>query len=418
MKSKTVQEYKETDIGKIPVDWDVKKIERLFHISAGGDLSKISFSKNKSAEYTFPVYSNALGNKGLYGFSKEYQYEPECVTITARGSYVGRAECRKEPFSAVVRLLVLKPKQELSCYFITSFINTKLDFPYTGSAQNQLTAPMISNRIVAFPTPHEQEKISKLLSDLDSKIENLQNQNKVLEKLTYSIFKSWFIDYDGVTEFEDSELGKIPNKWKIETLESIKDSKKNSIATGPFGSNLKTSEYVLKGIPVIRGKDLNLGLITQDNFVFITEEKANDLSTSNVFPEDILITSQGNIGAVGFVPTISKYSRYVMSSNLMKITVNSKIIPPFYVYYYLKSQKGQQELLGSTSTTGVPHIAQPSQTLKNTRIIIPSDEQLKKFNDMANSVFSIISQNRNMLSIYKKILSSLLPKLMSGEIRV
>ena len=200
MKSKQVTKFKETEFGKIPEDWDIKKLDVLFDIFAGGDLSKISFSKNKLPEYKFPIYSNSLNNKGLYGFSKEYQYEPECVTITGRGD-VGRAECRKEPFSAIVRLLVLKPKQKLSCYFIANFINDVLNFSSVGSAVNQLTAPMISKMEVAFPPIHTQEKISKILDSLDTKIENLQKQNQIFEQITRTVFKSWFVDY----EFPDED---------------------------------------------------------------------------------------------------------------------------------------------------------------------------------------------------------------------
>ncbi|MEK6969760.1 MAG: restriction endonuclease subunit S, partial [Nanoarchaeota archaeon] len=162
--------FKQTEIGMIPEDWEVKKVEDLFQIFAGGDLSKIDFSENKSKEYRYRVYSNSLKDKGLYGFSKNYQYEPECITITGRGD-VGRAECRREPFNAIVRLLVLKPKKEVSCYFFASFINIKLDFSYIGSAVNQLTAPEISQRLIAFPSIEEQKRIAKILSDLDSKIE-------------------------------------------------------------------------------------------------------------------------------------------------------------------------------------------------------------------------------------------------------
>ena len=87
--------FKETEIGMIPEDWEMIELDKLFNISAGGDLKKLSFSKTKSEEYKHPIYSNSLNNKGLYGFSKTYQYEPECVTVTGRGD-VGTAECRKD----------------------------------------------------------------------------------------------------------------------------------------------------------------------------------------------------------------------------------------------------------------------------------------------------------------------------------
>ena len=303
-------------------------------------------------------------------------------------------------------------------YFCQKKIHDYINSTSRGSTQPIFNYGMLKAFSIEIPSLEIQLKVSKILQELDSKIENLQNQNKILEQMAQTIFKSWFVDFDGVIEFDDSELGKIPKGWIVEILENVKDQKKNSIATGPFGSNLKTSEYVFEGIPVIRGKDFEFGLVKQDNFVFITKEKANSLIPSNVFSKDILITSQGNVGNIGFVPEISKYSRYVISSNLMKISINSKIMPPVYVYYYLKSIKGQQELLGNTSTTGVPHIAQPSKVLRNTRIIIPNTEILKNFNMITTLILQIISKNKNEISSLTSIRDVLLPKLMSGEIRV
>jgi type I restriction enzyme, S subunit len=176
-----VTEFEDSELGQIPKGWQVKRLDKLFHISAGGDLSKISFSKIKSNEYKYPVYSNSLDNKGLYGFSKEYQYEPECVTITARGN-VGRAEYRNNCFSAIVRLLVLKAKYDFLCSYTTHFINYKLDFSHVGSAVNQLTAPAISDRVLVVPSSNSLEKFNIISQTIFLKIGENQSQIDTLTK--------------------------------------------------------------------------------------------------------------------------------------------------------------------------------------------------------------------------------------------
>ncbi len=181
-----VTEFEDSEFGKIPKGWGIKKFDELFQIFAGGDLSKISFSKTKSNEYKYPVYSNSLNNKGLYGYSKTYQYETECVTVTARGE-VGRAEYRNNFFSAIVRLLVLKPKYDFSCSYATSFINLELDFSHVGSAVNQLTAPAISNRLIVVPPSNLLENFEKIFYPLQKKIDFNATNISTLKQISDAI---------------------------------------------------------------------------------------------------------------------------------------------------------------------------------------------------------------------------------------
>jgi restriction endonuclease S subunit len=388
LKSKQVQEFKETEIGKIPADWELKKLEMLFHISAGGDLSKIIFSKTKSNEYKYPVYSNSLDNKGVYGFSKEYQYEPECVTITARGN-VGRAEVRKEPFSAIVRLLVLKPKQKLSCYFISSFINTRLDFSHVGSAQNQLTAPMISERLVAFPPPDEQEKISKVLSDLDTKIENLQNQNHTLEQMAQAIFKSWFIDFDGVTEWDDSELGKIPKGWDVKRIDELFHISAGGDVSKISFSKTKSNEYKYP----VYSNSLN----DNGSYGFSKEYQFE--------PECVTITARGNVG------------RAECRNDFFSAVVRLLVLKPKYDFlcsyttHFINSKLGFSHVGSAVNQLTAPAIS-------DRVLLIPLSKLLENFNILSKTNFLKIRENQSQIDTLTKTRDALLPKLMSGEIRV
>ncbi len=176
-----VTKFEDSELGEIPKEWEIKKLDELFQIFAGGDLSKISFSKTKSNEYRYPVYSNSLKKKGLYGYSKTYQYEPECVTVTARGE-VGRAEYRNNFFNAIVRLLVLKPKYDFSCSYTASFINSELDFSHIGSAVNQLTAPGISDRVIVVPPSNLLENFERIFYPLQKKIDLNTANISILEQ--------------------------------------------------------------------------------------------------------------------------------------------------------------------------------------------------------------------------------------------
>lgn len=166
--------YKQTEVGVIPEDWDVEPLGSLCEIIAGRDLVKADYSPTGNQTYPFPIYSNALTNKGLYGYSKFYQYEADKITVTARGD-IGHAVHRNTKFCAIGRLLVLSSKRACDLRFVAEFINNAVDFALESTGVPQLTAPQISKYAIALPPiKAEQEAIATILSDMDAEIAALE----------------------------------------------------------------------------------------------------------------------------------------------------------------------------------------------------------------------------------------------------
>jgi type I restriction enzyme S subunit len=157
-------------------EWKTRKIGDIFKIMAGGDLDKSNFSRVKSEEYKYSIYANSLVNEGRYGYTRNPKFNENSVTVTARGS-LGHAEYRKEPFDAIVRLLVLEPTFKLYGFFFSEYINNKIEFAYESTGVPQLTAPQISKYDISFPKDLEEQKaIAKILSDIDADIELLRTK--------------------------------------------------------------------------------------------------------------------------------------------------------------------------------------------------------------------------------------------------
>lgn len=163
----------------------------------------------------------------------------------------------------------------------------------------------------------------------------------------------------------------MTGEWTKVTLEQIKAPIPNAIAMGPFGSRIKTDNFVPSGVPVIRGGNLNASRLLDDEFVYLTEEKADELRASNAQPGDIVITHRGTIGQVGIIPYSARHPRYVVSQSQMKFTVDPKKADPFFIFYFLRSPVGQHQLLANTSQVGVPAIAQPTSSLKAIEVLLP-----------------------------------------------
>jgi len=168
---------------------------------------------------------------------------------------------------------------------------------------------------------------------------------------------------------KQTEVGMIPEDWDITYVESIASHEKYSLSMGPFGSNITKDNFLSRGVPVIRGNNLTAYRFLDSDFVFVSEQKANELLSSNARANDIVITHRGTLGQVAIIPENSKYKRYVVSQSGMKLTCDRQQVDPDFVFYWLKSPRGQQELLKNTSQTGVPAIAQPLSSLR--KVMLP-----------------------------------------------
>jgi len=146
-------------------------------------------------------------------------------------------------------------------------------------------------------------------------------------------------------------------KWPKVKLDSIKADVRYAFVGGPFGSNLTTRDYVEEGVPIIRGNNLPAdSLFLDDDFVFVTEEKADDLRSNTAYPGDVIFTQRGTLGQVGIIPLEAKFSRYIISQSQMKLSVNPEKADTRFVYYFFRMPSTVQTVRNHALTSGVPHI--------------------------------------------------------------
>lgn len=155
-------------------EWEEESLGKIGEFSAGGDINKeklMTFGR-------YPVLANALTNNGIVGFYNNYEFESPAITITGRGD-VGIAKARKENFSAVVRLLVLKNKPNYDVDFLEQAIN-KIDFHTESTGVPQLTVPQCKSYSIHLPSYKEQTAIGNFFRQLD---ETIALQTAEVEKL-------------------------------------------------------------------------------------------------------------------------------------------------------------------------------------------------------------------------------------------
>ena len=176
--------------GKAFPKWEEKKLGEIGKLYAGGDLDKLDYRKEKEGDYKYPIYANGAG-EGLYGYASTFQYKANCVTVSGRGN-LGYANMRSESFNAIVRLIVIEPKEYISTKFLEEIINN-INFVVESTGVPQLTVPQISSYKIIVPSLEEQKKIADFLSAIDVKIEKVAEALEATAKFKKGLLQQMFV---------------------------------------------------------------------------------------------------------------------------------------------------------------------------------------------------------------------------------
>lgn len=162
------------------------------------------------------------------------------------------------------------------------------------------------------------------------------------------------------------------SEWKEVKIEFIKAESQNALATGPFGSAISSKFFKNDGVPVIRGSNLSPEIskrLIENEFAFITKEKAKEFQRSIVRKGDLIFTCWGTINQVGLIDDRACFDEYVISNKQMKLTPHVEKAEALFLYYFFSSPQAQDYILGNNIGSSVPgfNLGQ----LKNFKILLP-----------------------------------------------
>lgn len=289
-------------------------------------------------------------------------------------------------------------------YFMTSHRYQKdLEGRATGTTVTGLRQPEQLKSTILLPPLSAQRSISSILSSLDRKIELNNKINADLEEMAQAIFKNWFVDFEPFKDgkFVDSELGMIPEGWKVGRLTDV-------IKLMPGGTP-KTSEplYWDNGtIPFFSPKDVN-GVYCFATEKHITEAGLNKCS-SNLYPKDtIFITCRGTVGKV----CLAACNMAMNQSNYAIKAIDG--YSQYYVFFLVKSVV--ERLIKKSN--GAVFSAITSKDFDE-EILIPSQKAVEDFANVIDGFFRRIFTIGTESSRLSLLRDTLLPRLMSGELEV
>lgn len=373
-----------------------------------------------------------VDNKNLKGqFKKSFQMNDilysEIRPHNKRFAYI---DFNSEDYVASTKLMVLRKKNSeiLSDYLFQILKSDEVITELQAIAESrsgtfpQITFSELSRISINLPPLPEQKAIAATLSCLDDKIELNNRMNKNLEEMAQAIFKSWFVDFEPFQEgeFEESELGMIPKGWRVGTIDELIE---NTIG-GDWGKENEQGNYS-EEVVCIRGADIPeiaVGKRGKPPIRFILKK---NLEKKQLFKDQIIIEISGGS------PTQSTGRTALITDELLEAYKNPLICTNFcralsfkkkefstFVYSLIRYfYKKDILFLYENGTTGIKNLDTGNLFGKH-QIIIPDEITFKEYYELYHTLLKSIYDNGIQADKLSTIRDTLLPKLMSGEIRV
>ena len=195
----------------------------------------------------------------------------------------------------------------------------------------------------------------------------------------------------------------IPQGWNICAVDELKSHERYACVAGPFGSNISSKYFINEGIPVIRGVNLtdDLTRFIPNNFVFVSEAKAESLKAQKVKGGDLVFTCWGTLGQVGLIPENGPYSVYIISNKQLKLRINKKICDEYFLFYYFASAHMVQYIRNIAIGAAVPGIN--LGILKALKVILPPLSTQKKIAAILSVYDDLIENNKRRIALLEKM---------------
>jgi type I restriction enzyme S subunit len=326
-------------------------------------------------------------------------------------------------------------KDFLYQYFNSKYFKSVVESRIEGSVIPHLYQRDIEELFVPLPPLPEQRAIAHILSTLDDKIELNQKMNKTLEAIGQAIFKAWFVDFEPVrskmegrwkrgkslpglpSELYDlfpnrlvynEELGKeIPEGWKVGKL--------GDVGKIQPGYAFKSKDFINNGIGLIKIKNIDKNGIVNLNFEsFLPNEFINKIDEKyQLVSGDIIIAMTGaELGKVGIIPNVKKV--FLLNQRVGKIVSNLK----FFLYLFL-IKKEIKELMKNISSASSAQGNISNSDIENIIILLPNNLRVfERFSELLFPLYERLVYNLGESLTLSSLRDALLPKLMSGKIRV
>ena len=363
------------------------------------DIANLKNGKKRPSESgDVPVF----GGNGIMDYVNSFNGE-DTIVIGRVGAYCGCVYLSKGKCWVSDNAIAAKAKEDNDneyLYYLLSSLN--LNYHHIGGAQPLMTQDIIGRIEVIVPqTKDDQRRIASILSSLDRKIELNNKINADLEEMAQAIFKNWFVDFEPFKDgkFVDSELGRIPDGWKVGRLTEIA-SYMNGLAMQKY-----PPENNEDSLPVLKIKELGQGFCGTDS----DRCSCNIKDECKIHNGDVIFSWSGTL-----LVDVWCGGDCGLNQHLFKVT--SKDYPKWFYYYWTKHHLQEFIHIAKDKAVTMGHIKRGH--LEEAMVAIPDNDSMEKAHELFEPILSKMISLRLENTRLSTLRDTLLPRLMSGELEI
>ncbi|WP_148624683.1 restriction endonuclease subunit S [Aliarcobacter cryaerophilus] len=339
---------------------------------------------------------------------EQYKLEIGDIVIARTGATTGYNKVIKDDIDSVFASYLIRYKIDKQQAF-PEFIGYSLqsyewkgfvEGIIGGSAQPGANAKQFASYDMLLPPLEEQKAIAEVLSSLDDKIDLLHSQNKTLESLAKTLFRQWFIE-------------EAKKEWEIKfsdaPIQIIDGDRGNNY---PKNSDFFTNEYCL----FLSARNVTKNGFDFSDCQFITKERDELLRKGKLSRNDVVLTTRGTVGNIAYYHELIPFENIRINSGMVILRADETKISSLYLYILMKSPLFTESVIEYTSGSAQPQL--PIRDLNNVSFILPPEDIYNKIMEQVKPIYSKVFSNQKQIQTLENLRDTILPKLLSGEVRV
>ncbi|HER2025529.1 restriction endonuclease subunit S [Bacillus infantis] len=407
--------YKMTELGEIPVEWEVNSLGLMTEIIMGQSPSSSSYNDQG---HGLPFYQGKTEFGSKYPRVRKWCSEPtkiaeaEDVLISVRAP-VGEVNMCRET-SCIGRGLgairaIIGKSTPWFLYYTLQNAKTRFESLGQGSTFTAINGGELRNLFIIFPPLKEQERIAEILATVDEQIENTKKLIEETKELKKGLMQQLLTKGIGHTHFKNTDLGAIPVGWEIHSMEAICER----IIVGIASSTTEHYSNKENGVPIIRNQNIKENILNTNDLLYISYEFDNANSKKRLKVGDLLTV---RTGYPGITAVVTSDFEGCQSFTTLISTPKQEIVNSNYIAYYLNSPLGKEELKKLSAGGAQQNLNVGS--LSKYRIKLPGIVEQKKIAEILSAVDDRIESYEKEKERFIELKKGLMQKLLTGKIRV